>query len=428
MTRHYLFLQGPHGPFFGQLASALADTGADVTRVGFTAGDRLFWPRRHRFCAFTGATAEWPSEFTKIIAEIGTTDLVLYGDTRAIHAQALVLARQAGLRLHVFEEGYLRPYWITYERGGANAHSRLMQIEMSEIDRFLDENHAEFPNPPASWGAMRAHIFYGAVYHFTVLALNRRYRALEPHRDISVAREAGLYLRLLLLAVPHWLDRVIATARVFRGSFPYHLVLCQLAHDASFRSHADFPDMGAFVETVVGGFARSAPGHHHLVFKAHPLEDGRFPLRATIRHCARAHDVAGRVHFVRGGKLGRLLDGAATAVTVNSTAAHQALWRGRPVKAFGRAIYAGRNFTSEQPLSEFWANPTPPNHAQYRRFRQFLLATSQVPGSYYTSVGRRKIIRRIVDLMRAETDPYDRAKRGKTATSRQLFSVVHTAN
>ena len=33
---------------------------------------------------------------------------------------------------HVFEEGYLRPYWITYERGGANAASPLMYLTLKQ--------------------------------------------------------------------------------------------------------------------------------------------------------------------------------------------------------------------------------------------------------------------------------------------------------
>ena len=33
--------------------------------------------------------------------------------------------------LHVFEEGYLRPYWITYERGGSNGNSALMGIALT---------------------------------------------------------------------------------------------------------------------------------------------------------------------------------------------------------------------------------------------------------------------------------------------------------
>ncbi|WP_458339329.1 capsular polysaccharide export protein, LipB/KpsS family, partial [Bordetella pertussis] len=35
----------------------------------------------------------------------------------------VALARASGVRVHVFEEGYFRPHWVTLERGGVNAHS-----------------------------------------------------------------------------------------------------------------------------------------------------------------------------------------------------------------------------------------------------------------------------------------------------------------
>ena len=52
--RAFLFLQGPHGPFFHQLATMLRRTRADVWRVGFNAGDRAFWPDGARYIAFRG--------------------------------------------------------------------------------------------------------------------------------------------------------------------------------------------------------------------------------------------------------------------------------------------------------------------------------------------------------------------------------------
>ena len=97
--------------------------------------------------------------------------------------------------------------------------------------------------------------------------------------------------------------------------------------------------MTEFLETVVDNFAQGAPRHHHLVVKAHPLEDGRVPLRRELRRLARQYGVHDRVHFVRGGKLAQLLDEARSAVTVNSTAAQQVLWRGIPLKTFGNAVY-----------------------------------------------------------------------------------------
>ena len=428
MKRRYLFLQGPHGPFFGQLARRLARSGAKVTRVGFNAGDRAFWPRALPYRAFCGDLADWPRAIAGHLEDTDATDLVLYGDSRAIHAEAIRAARARGLRLHIFEEGYLRPYWITYERGGANGNSRLMDITADQIDATLGPcaTTGSRPGAPAHWGHMRGHIFYGALYHFCVLCFNRRYRRLAPHRGVPVAREAWLYVKLVALMLPLWLGRVLATRRVLRSGHPLHVVLLQLAHDTSFRDHGPFDTMRDFLDTVISGFAKGAPGHHHLVFKTHPLEDGRVPLRSDIKALARAHGIAGRVRILRGGKLARLLDAAQSVVTVNSTAAHQALWRGLPVKAFGRAIYGGRGFTSDQPLATFFAQPEPGDMARYLRFRDYLLATSQVPGSYYAHSGRLRLQRRIIDLMLSETDPYATAERGKLETGQQLFAVPNT--
>ncbi len=130
--------------------------------------------------------------------------------------------------------------------------------------------------------------------------------------------------------------------------FPYHLALLQLEHDASFQAHSSFSTLTDFLRFVIEILAQSAPQHHHLVFKAHPLEDGRVPLQGDIRKLAAKYGVAARVHFVRSGKLAALLDGAKSVVAVNSTAAQQALWRGLPLKAFGQAVYAKPEFVSQQ--------------------------------------------------------------------------------
>jgi len=111
--------------------------------------------------------------------------------------------------------------------------------------------------------------------------------------------------------------------------------------------------------------AKGPPQHHHLVVKAHPLEDGRTPARRGARRIARDRGVSDRVHYVRGGKLARLLNDARTAVTVNSTAAQQVLWRGIPLKVFGDAVYSKPEFVSSQPLPEFFANASRPDHRAY---------------------------------------------------------------
>ena len=421
--RRFLFLQGPHGPFYRQLAATLRQAGCDVWRVGFNAGDAAFWWFDRGYLPFRDDLAAWPAALAGILGEKQITDIVLYGDTRPIHAEAIRQARAAGLRIHVFEEGYLRPYWVTYERGGSNGHSDLMHLSVPLMQENMTQAGVDLPTPPAHWGDMRQHIFYGALYHWFVMFTNWRYPQFTPHRALPILREAQLYsLRLLMLPF-HALSRGLATARIKLRGKPYHLALLQLEHDSSFQTHSPFTDMRDFIDVVIAGFARGGKTDHHLVFKAHPLENGRHKLPQVIRQIAAQHGLSGRVHYVRGGKLARLLDGAKSAVTVNSTAGQQVLWRGIPLRIFGTAVYDKPEFVSHQPLPAFFADPRTPDAAAYRDYRQFLLETSQVPGGYYAAKGRRQLTRQVVTMMLAPDDPYS-ARLATTQTAPDALRKV----
>lgn len=422
-TQVFLFLQGPHGPFFHRLGAMLRKTGAEVLRVGFNAGDRAFWFHPGSFIPYRGTPEDWAGRLKELIETHRVTDIVLYGDVRPIHAQAVELAQARGLTVHVFEEGYMRPYWVTYERGGSNGNSRLMRMDVADMRRALELSDMEAPLPPAHWGDMRQHIFYGALYHWFVMFRNGDYRNFQPHRALSVFQEFLLYLRRLVLMPFSWADRVVSTARIRMGGFPFHLALMQLEHDSSFQKHSPFDTMPDFIDLVISGFAAGAPGHHHLVFKAHPLEDGRAQVRRAVIASARKHGVSDRVHYVRGGKLAQLLNDARSAVTVNSTAAQQVLWRGIPLKVFGDAVYAKPEFVSTQTLPDFFAQPTRPDNRAYKDYRRYLLETSQLPGGFYSARGRRQLLRQVVDMMLSPDDPYDALSHG-TAAPRQQLRVV----
>jgi capsular polysaccharide export protein len=405
--RVFLFLQGPHGPFFSRLADKLSETGAQCWRVAFNAGDGSRWSDPSTLIVFRAPTEEWPARFRTCLDETEATDLVLYGDTRRHHAEAIAIARDAGLTIHVFEEGYLRPYWATYERDGANGNSRLMRISLDEMKQALSRT-ADVPAlPPDRWGDLRMHMIHGALYHWHVLFRNQAFPHYAPHRDQSVGEEFRLQLLRLLRRPRHMIERWVATRRIRSGGWPFHVVLLQLEHDASFRAFSNFTSQTDFVRCVIEGFAKGAAPHHRLVFKAHPLEDGRAPLEATIRQSAAESGVAERVFFVRGGKLARLLQAARSAITVNSTSAHQALWRGLPVRSFGVSVYDKPELVSHQPLAEFFADPHPPNPESYATYRQFLLETSQIPGGFYSAKGRAQLLRQVVDRMLETRDPYD---------------------
>ncbi|MES0825188.1 capsule biosynthesis protein [Ruegeria sp. SCP11] len=421
--RVFLFLQGPHGPFFNGLGRMLRDSGAEVWRVGFNAGDQAFWFDKASYIPFLDTLEQWPEALCGVIDSKDVTDIVLYGDTRPVHARAVELAKNKGITVHVFEEGYLRPWWVTYERFGSNGNSRLMSLNVGQMQQALDQSAAPSPPPPSHWGDMRQHIFYGALYHWFVMFRNRRYQNFRRHRDLPVSKEFRLYFKRLALMPFHRVQRHWATARVRWGGHPYHLALLQLGHDTSVQSHSDYSCMSDFLADVIKGFAEGAPTHHRLVVKEHPLENHREPLHRRVRQIARTHGIADRVHYVPGGKLAGLLDEANSAVTINSTAGQQVLWRGIPLRIFGRSVYDKPEFVSQQPLPSFFAMPMPPDQDAYRSYRQFLLKTSQIPGGFYSRRGRRQLLRGVADMILNANDPYQSVLSRKEAQTPQLRLV-----
>lgn len=255
---------------------------------------------------------------------------------------------------------------------------------------------------------MRQHKFDGAFYHFLVLVANRRYKQFRSHRAIPIREEFRLNLCRLVLTPFLSALRAVQWRRFRLTGSPYLFVPMQLEHDSNLQGDSPFSRNAEFVECVVAEFARTAPPHHHLLFKTHPLEDGRARNRRAIRAAADRHGIAGRVQYFRGGKLAEMLAQARAVITVNSTAAQQALWRAIPVKALGRAVYCKPGLMSDRPLADFLRESQRPDTVAYQVFRDYLLQTSQVPGGFYARRSCAHALRLVADLMLAADDPYRR--------------------
>ncbi|RVP27075.1 capsular biosynthesis protein, partial [Sinorhizobium meliloti] len=120
--RTFLFLQGPASPVFAKVAGHLEVLGHCCLRINLNPGDQIFWRRRggHNY---RGSLARWPAYVEAFIRRHAVTDLVLLGEERPYHRIATAAARKAGVRVFVVEMGYLRPDWLTLERGGMSSNS-----------------------------------------------------------------------------------------------------------------------------------------------------------------------------------------------------------------------------------------------------------------------------------------------------------------
>lgn len=439
MSQSFLFLQGPHGPFFRALGHVLAGRGHRVTRVAFNGGDLLDWPGRQTLL-FRGRAEAWPGWLAALLTQRGITDLVLYGDCRPLHRAAIERARPLGIRIHVFEEGYFRPDWITLERDGVNGHSRLV-AEIAVAVAHDAAAAAALPDGAASivipesvavgrtTGAMAR---LCVRYYLAQAATGWLFRHYRSHRPESPWRELCAWLRRMVTKrrTPEREQRAIEA--LLTDPRPMFLLPLQLDSDAQIRVHSPFAGMAEVLEHVIASFARHAAATDRLLIKNHPLDAGVIDYRRLAAEIATRNGVAARVAFVEGGHLPTLLRCAKGIVTVNSTAGLQAIHHLRPTKALGSAVYAVDGLVDPQPLAGFWRAPKAPDPLFYRAFRAHVMARCQFNGSFFTPAGRELLLGAVAEHLMVEPQAFTKVAHELAAAARalsweQASPVAHAA-
>lgn len=381
--REFLFLQGNSSPFMERLARGVMRGGHGVHRVAFSAGDCLFWamPGAIRFQA---SFRRWSEFFRTLVERRRITDLVLFGDSRPYHRIAIAVARRRGIAVHVLEEGYLRPDWITLEPDGSNAQSSFPR-NPAEI-QVLAAGLPQQPQEQVS-GGFGARAIWDIAHHVVAVGAGWLFPNYLRHRPYHPIREAyGWTHRVLCRHTIHrrevekitpWLA---ADGRVFL--FPL-----QLDADYQVRRHFSGRSVAEAIRQVVTSFARCARPEDRLLIKVHPLDNGLSDWRRLIASLALTLDLGDRVRVLDGGNLATLIHRSTGVIVVNSTTGITALHHRRPVIALGRAIYDIPGLTHQGALDTFWAEPTIPDAALFADFYALLMWRTQVNGSFFTRRG-----------------------------------------
>jgi capsular polysaccharide export protein len=402
--RSFIFLQGGSSPFFGRLAERLTADGHAVYRVNFSCGDRAYW-RGRRADSFRGTLAELPAYYGDKFREWGISDVVLYGDRRPVHVPAIQAGRAQGLRVHVFEEGYFRPFLVTLERGGVNGNSALPR----DPDWYRDAG-AKLPDygygaPFAS--SLTARALHDIAYELANLAnplLFPRYRTHVPYnRWIGYCAHARRFAAFPFHASK---DRALI-ARLEKESAPIFVLPLQLESDIQIRYYSPIATMAGLIEQVMGSFARGAPPAARLVIKNHPLDPGFVDYSSLVARLGRELDIDGRVDYVDTGDASALVHRARGIVTVNSTVGMSALALGLPVIVLGTAIYNLPGLTFQGGLDDFWREAAPPDAELFRRYRNTVIHTTQLHGGFYTPASRALAVENCQRLLLAERSPLE---------------------
>ncbi|MGH8783650.1 MAG: capsule biosynthesis protein [Cupriavidus necator] len=379
--RTVLLLQGPNGPFFARLARWLRQHGCRVFKVNFNAGDACFY-RGGGVTAFREHPDRWP-QFLRALAEANAVEAIaMFGQWRPHHRSAIELAESLDLPFYVFEEGYVRPWWITFERGEVNAGSSLRNVDPASLP-----DEAPPTRPATIRFGFLCMAWWSAIYFACGLVFARRYPHYRHHKPFRWA-EALFWSRALVRKIRYVFSERRLRARLLDPYGPdFFLVPLQLSGDSQLVFSSPWQGNKDFLAAVILSFARHAPSSDHLVVKHHPMERGHTDYQQEIARLAEAEGVASRVHYLHDGHVPSLLKRSKGAVLVNSTVGIQALYHNVPVFVCGDAFYARRGLVASGTLDAFWSEPQMPARRAFVNYYRYILRTTQINQSFYAGGG-----------------------------------------
>ncbi|MEC3948585.1 capsule biosynthesis protein [Sphingobium sp. HWE2-09] len=390
-AKTFLFLQGPHGPYFAMLAQALRERGHRALRININGGDKIDWPGDAT--DYRGTFRNWPLFFDDFVVNHGVTDLILYGDCRPYHASAHGMAHLRDLRVHVLEEGYIRPDFMTLQDDGVNGNSTLPLDPQWYLDqaRGLPMQEEVAPPIPSTFRARARNTMRNGL----AAALMRPYFPFyNTHRPHSFLMESLAWCWKLVMRT-NYERRSRADWEQVKDK-PYFTLPLQLNSDYQIRIHSPFGNMRAALRFVIKSFAQHASDGVSLVVKRHPLDPGLVGWDRLTRRLARHYGVADRVVYLADWDIAEVVDKSLGVVTVNSTVGTLALNVGKPVVVLGHAVYKVPGVVYTGRLDDFWRAPRAPDLSLYSAFRRVLIDRCLVRGGLLSEQGLQLLVRNSV--------------------------------
>jgi len=381
--KNILFLQGPVGFFFKDLKSVLQSNGATTFKIALNAAD-WFFSNRDTVYSFKGKKEVWSDYIKTFLKEKKIDKIFIFGDCRFYQMQTIAIAMDLHIDVFVFEEGYVRPDFVTMEKYGVNNFSKISRdpaFYMALDDRYLTLEREILPvNPKFSRMAFSAITYYLLSHLFTF-----RYPHYVHHREPSAVKEFFWGWRNVFRKVKYKFTEKGLTEKLTGAlSKRYFFVPLQTYNDFQLREHSSFASIEDFIADVMYSFAEHAPKETFLVLKHHPADRGRKNYEVLIASLSKKLGIDERVMAVHDLHLPSCLQNALGTITINSTVGLSSLYHHTPTITLGDAIYDIDGLTSQGvSLDDFWKNYKIPNDILFHKFRNYLIETTQLNGSFY---------------------------------------------
>ncbi|HEG3996188.1 TPA: capsule biosynthesis protein [Campylobacter coli] len=371
-----LLLQGPVGTFFHRLAIKMEKNKTKVLKLNFNGGDFFFYPNGKR-CKCDEKDLE--NFYENFFKEKKIDAIVMYNDCRLIHAKAIKVARKLGIGIWIFEEGYLRPYCITFEKDGVNANSSLPRDKNFYLscNILTKESIKEIP------GGFKFMAFSAFLYWFFSFLLAPFFNNKLHHRTLFPF-EFLFWFRSLYRKYLYKFTEKKLNQKIYSLEKKYFLAILQVYNDTQIKHHYK-KSIEEFIEELILSFANHARAKSYLVFKHHPMDRGYRNYSKLINELSQKYHVEGRIFYVHDTYLPTLLKNALGCITINSTVGLSAILEGCPTKVCGNAFYDFEGLAYPKKLQFFWreAHAYKPNPSLVLNFKNYLLNTNQFNGNFY---------------------------------------------
>ena len=377
----FLLLQGPKGFFFYNLAKFLKNHGKKVYKINFNGGDFITFPDFKGAYSFRDRIDNWESFLKRFIKEKEINAVLLYGDYKPYHKIAITLCKALEIPFYIFEEGYIRPHYITMERGGINGISLLPKDPVF----YMNLPPIKIPDPMPNLFRFDKRAFSCILHYLFVELLRWRYPHYKFFKSYSpysyfIFCQARSVIRKGLYKITESKYLRILTQEL---KTKYFLIPLQVFNDSQITIHSNFNSIEDYIYKIIKSFSKHASRQHYIVFKQHPVDRGFKNYRKFIEKSAKEFNISERVFYVHDLHLPTLIKNSIGVVVVNSTVGLQALYHNTPVKVMGRAIYDIPGLTFQGSLDEFWTDQGKIQRKLFRNFYNYVILTTQLNGSFY---------------------------------------------
>ncbi len=386
-NKKILLLQGPIGYFFQELEDRLIENNNKVFRMLFNGGDEFFSKSKNSFI-FDQKIEEWEDYLITLIEIYEIDHILLFGDSRIYHKTAIKIAKKLGLEVFVFEEGYLRPNFITLEIKGVNDNS----VTIPKSKNIFNMMHFEYnykTNIHRNKATIKHSYFIsgllGFIYYFISNLKLYKFKYYIHHRNINLFKEIFFqtlsFIRKTRFAIT---QEKLVEDLIEKKYGNYFLVPLQLYFDSQITEHSKYNNINEFIEEVLKSFAQNSVETDKIVFKHHPLGVGYSSYTQIIKKLSKELGIEKRVFYIHNGNSPELIKSSIGVVLINSTVGISAIYHLKPVKVMGKSIYNIDGITNKNTsLDKFWLLKKEPKEALVSNFLNYLYIETQLNGNFY---------------------------------------------